>query len=91
MSTKHFSINVKNFNSRLLIIPFLILMILTMSFTLFVDYVFSQMRSYCSNLFSELSSGDFSIMDEEGGSLAILFCGLWTQQNNAKWIPEAQN
>lgn len=79
-SYTHFQSYVKNFDSRLLIIPFLILMILTMSFTLFVDYTFSQIRSYCNNLFLELSSGDFSIMDEEDGGMSILACSILTDQ-----------
>lgn len=77
---KYFQSNVKNFNTRLLIIPFLILLILTMSFTLLVDYAFSQIRIYCNNLFLELSSGDFSIMDKEDGGIVILACSIITHQ-----------
>jgi len=70
------------FNTRLLIIPFLILMVLTLGFTIYIDYAISVVKNYCNNLMEELFSGDFSILEKEDGGIAVLACAIITQQNS---------
>ena len=82
-------LNQKSFNTRLLIIPFLILMVLSFSFTIFIDYSISQVKSYCKNLMLEIFKGDFSILEKENGNIAILACSVISEPT--EWLQKESN